>query len=59
MGVVSNAQLNLFIVKYLDDEGSGTFGSTLVAAAQECVNAGANVISMSFGRTEGPGTSEK
>jgi hypothetical protein len=55
LGVVSNARLNLFIVKYLDDEGSSTFGSTAIAAAQECVNAGANVISMSFGRTEGPG----
>lgn len=59
MGVISNAQLNLFIVRVFNDSGEWTFGSDVVAAAQECVNAGANVISMSLGRVEGPGMSDK
>jgi serine protease len=59
LGVISNAQLNLFIVRVFNDSGEWTFGSDLVAAAQECVNAGANVISMSLSRAEGPGMSEK
>lgn len=49
MGVTHNAQMNLFIVRVLDAAGDFTFGSNLVAAAQECVDTGANVISMSIG----------
>ena len=48
VGVASNRQLRLHIVKVFGAEG-WAYSSTLAAAANQCGNAGANVISMSLG----------
>ncbi|WP_223669947.1 S8 family serine peptidase [Kangiella shandongensis] len=48
VGVMPNGNVNLHIIKVFNESGWG-YSSDLVAAADECVNAGANVISMSLG----------
>jgi subtilisin family serine protease len=48
VGVVSNQKLKLHIVKVFDAAG-WAYSSTLTNAVTKCVNAGANVISMSLG----------
>ena len=48
VGVAPNGQLRLHIVKVFGAEG-WAYASTLAAAANQCGNAGANVISMSLG----------
>lgn len=48
VGVVSNQMLKLHIVKVFDASG-WAYSSTLTNAVTKCVNAGANVISMSLG----------
>ena len=48
VGVAPNRQLKLHIVKVFGAEG-WAYSSTLAAAANQCGNAGANVISMSLG----------
>ena len=49
MGVNRNGQLRLHIVRVFDSTGE-SYSSDIVSYIQECVNAGANVVSMSFGR---------
>ncbi|GFH47056.1 peptidase S8 [Chaetoceros tenuissimus] len=50
VGVVRNGNLRLHIERLLRDNGSGfIYGSNLILAAQNCVKAGSNVISMSLG----------
>ncbi|CAN7693347.1 S8 family serine peptidase [Pseudoduganella sp. LjRoot289] len=51
VGVNANRQLNLHIVKVFGPE-EWTYTSTLIAAANKCGAAGANVISMSLGGDE-------
>lgn len=46
---VNPGTTNLYIVKVFGDDCSWTYSSTLVDAADHCVAAGANVISMSLG----------
>ncbi|MDY7225979.1 S8 family serine peptidase [Hyalangium rubrum] len=48
VGVLPNG-VNLHIVKVFGDDCSWTYASTLADAANRCVSAGANVISMSLG----------
>jgi subtilisin family serine protease len=50
-GVNRNGQLNLHILRIFDASGQ-TFSSDTMANIQDCVNAGANVVSMSFGRSD-------
>jgi len=49
VGVNPNGNLNLHIVRVFGDDGKWAYVSGLVAAADECQAAGANVISMSLG----------
>ena len=46
-----NGQLKLHILRIFDESGQ-TFSSDTIANIQDCVNAGANVVSMSFGRSD-------
>ncbi|MBS3796182.1 S8 family serine peptidase [Pseudoalteromonas sp. BDTF-M6] len=57
VGVMPNGNVNLHIIKVFNESGWG-YSSSLVSAVDDCVAAGANVISMSLGgggssRTEG------
>lgn len=49
VGVNPSDQIGLHIVKVFNDSGNWAYGSDLVAAVEQCVNAGSNVISMSLG----------
>ncbi|MCW8999829.1 MAG: S8 family serine peptidase, partial [Kangiellaceae bacterium] len=49
VGVNPSDLLGLHIVKVFNDSGNWAYGSDLVAAVNQCVNAGSNVISMSLG----------
>lgn len=49
VGVNPSNHLNLHIVKVFDDNGDWAYGSDLIAAIDQCAQAGANVISMSLG----------
>ena len=53
VGVNRNGELKLHIVRIFDETGQ-TFSSDTVAEIQDCINAGANVVSMSFGRDDSP-----
>lgn len=46
---VSPGAVSLYIVKVFGDDCSWAYSSTLMAATEECVAAGANIISMSLG----------
>ncbi|WP_196141157.1 S8 family serine peptidase [Aliikangiella sp. G2MR2-5] len=48
VGVMPNGNVNLHIIKVFNESGWG-YSSSLVSAVDNCVNAGANVISMSLG----------
>lgn len=50
VGVFRNENVNIHIIKVFDAAG-WAYSSTLVAAAEDCEAAGANVISMSLGGT--------
>ncbi len=54
VGVVPTGSMPLHIVKIFDDDGEFTSASSLVRAVNDCMQAGATVISMSLG---GPGSS--
>ncbi len=41
--------VNMHIVKIFDDNGNWTYSSDLIAAINQCKNAGANVVNMSLG----------
>ena len=58
VGVTQNGELQLHIVKVFNDSGSWAYGSDLIAAVDQCVTAGANVISMSLGGS-GSSTAEQ
>ncbi len=49
VGVNRSGQLGLHIIRIFGDNGRPIFGSTLMGAAQKCVDAGSNIISMSLG----------
>jgi serine protease len=49
VGVNPGDTLKLHIVKVFGDDGTWTYSSSLVTAANKCRDAGANVISMSLG----------
>ena len=46
---VTPGTVNLYIVKFFNDDGSATYASNLVDALSRCQAAGANVVSMSLG----------
>jgi len=46
---VTPGTVNLYIVKFFNDDGNATYASNLVDALNRCQNAGANVVSMSLG----------
>ncbi len=46
---VTPGTVNLYIVKFFNDDGNATYASNLVDALTRCRNAGANVVSMSLG----------
>lgn len=48
VGVMPNGNINLHIIKVFNEDGWG-YSSGLVAAADACIAAGSNVISMSLG----------
>lgn len=48
-GVNRNGELKLHIIKVFDNTGDWAWGSTLIAAVEKCVDAGANVVNMSLG----------
>ena len=49
VGVLPSGDLNIHVVKYFNDSCGASFASSLIAAANECVDAGADVINMSLG----------
>lgn len=49
VGVNPSGNLGLHIVKVFNNSGNWGYGSDLVAAVNQCVNAGSDVISMSLG----------
>lgn len=49
VGVAPSGMLNLHIVRVFNDSGTWAYSSGLVAALNECRNAGSNVVSMSLG----------
>ena len=49
VGVNPSGTLGLHIVKVFKDDGNWGYGSDLVIALEQCVAAGANVVSMSLG----------
>jgi serine protease len=49
VGVLPSGTINLHIVKYFSNSCRASFVSSLVRAANRCVDAGANVINMSLG----------
>jgi subtilisin family serine protease len=57
VGVLPNG-VDLFIVKVFGDDCAWSYSSTLADAANRCVSAGANVISMSLGGTTKSRTEE-
>ena len=48
VGVMPNGNVNLHIIKVFNESGWG-YSSSLIAATDDCANAGADVISMSLG----------
>ncbi len=49
VGISRHGQLKLHIVRVFGDDNAWTWKSTLVAAVETCVDAGANVVNMSLG----------
>ncbi len=49
VGVLGSGEVNLHIVRVFDDSCETTFASDIIAAVQDCVQAGANVVNMSLG----------
>jgi serine protease len=49
VGVVPNGMLNLHIIRAFNDNGDWAWGSNLIDAMYDCVDAGSNVINMSLG----------
>jgi serine protease len=58
VGVNPSNTLGLHIVKVFDDAGEWAYGSDMIAAVEQCVAAGANVISMSLGGPENSAAEE-
>jgi serine protease len=55
VGVVSDASLPIHMVKVFNNQGDWAYGTDLIAAIDQCVDAEAQIISMSLG---GSGSSE-
>lgn len=55
VGVMPNGNVNLHIIKVFNESGWG-YSSSLVAAVDECVDSGANVVSMSLGGSNSSNT---
>jgi len=49
VGVNPSGNLNLHMVKVFNNNGSWGYGSDMAIAVEQCIDAGANVISMSLG----------
>ena len=49
VGVNRNGQLKLHIVKVFNNNGNWAWRSSLIAAVEECVDSGSNVVNMSLG----------
>ncbi len=49
VGISRNGQLKLHIVRVFGDDNAWTWKSTLIAAVEDCVDAGANIVNMSIG----------
>lgn len=49
VGISRNGELKLHIVRVFGNDGLWAWGSTVIAAVQECVDNGANVVNMSLG----------
>lgn len=49
VGVNPSGQVGLHIVKVFNNSGNWIYGSDMIIAVEQCVNAGANIISMSLG----------
>ena len=47
--MIRNGQVNLHIVRVFNDDSRWAWRSTLIAAVEECVDSGSNVINMSLG----------
>jgi len=58
LGVNRNGEIGLHIVRVFDDSGSA-FLSDLLGVLQSCQDAGASVVSMSFGRVGDPSIIER
>lgn len=58
VGVLPNGQVNLHIVKVFSASG-WAYSSSLMAAAEQCADYGANVINMSLGGTRANKTEER
>ncbi|RUO63799.1 PA domain-containing protein [Pseudidiomarina planktonica] len=58
VGVMPNNNINLHIVKVFGADG-WSYSSSLVAAAEECANYGANVINMSLGGSRANRTEDR
>jgi serine protease len=52
VGVNDSDLIGLHIVKVFNDSGLWAYGSDMTAAVEQCVNAGANIISMSLGGSQ-------
>ena len=50
--IMPNNKINIHMVKVFDNSGNWAYGSDMIAAVEQCVAAGANVISMSLGGPE-------
>lgn len=59
VGVMPNGNINLHIVKVFGDDGLWAYSSSLVAAADDCVSNGANVINMSLGGSRSSRTEDR
>ena len=58
IGVSGSDLVGLHIVKVFNNQGSWGYGSDMIAAVEQCVDAGSNVVSMSLGGS-GSSTSEE
>ncbi len=54
VGVNANGWLDMHVVKVFDDQGNWAYGSDIIAAIDQCAQAGAHIVNMSLG---GPGSS--
>jgi subtilisin family serine protease len=56
---VTPGTVQLYLVRVFGDDGSWTYASTLIDAANRCASAGANIISMSLGGSKSSVTEKR